>query len=146
MFIFTWSSVFVGSMYFQCFCGFNVCFPWIVIHFRRFLFDVRPGRLKWGALECRKWRPAGCSSHSARSSTGRWFTWAADISLKSWLVGWLVRGLPSSKHTKSYWKLPFSSWISPLKWWFSTVMLVYQRVYYPIYWGFWFNLIGASRS
>ena len=25
------------------------------------------------------------------------------------------------------WKWPFSSWIYPLKWWFSIVMLVYQR-------------------
>ena len=34
----------------------------------------------------------------------------------------------SGKHTKSYWKWPSrNSWFTHLKWWFSIVMLVYQR-------------------
>ena len=37
--------------------------------------------------------------------------------------------IPSGKHTKSYWKLPFIySWFTHEKWWFSMFMLVYQRV------------------
>ena len=37
------------------------------------------------------------------------------------------------KHTKGYWKLPFSSWIYPLiAWWFSIVMWLFTRGYSPI--------------
>ena len=39
----------------------------------------------------------------------------------------ILCGLPSGKHTKSYWKLSFIV-NSPKKMWFSIVMLVYQRV------------------
>ena len=36
--------------------------------------------------------------------------------------------LPSGKHTKSYWKWPSRNrWFTHFKWWFSIVMLVYQR-------------------
>ena len=36
--------------------------------------------------------------------------------------------LPSGNHTKSYWKWPMYSWFTYSRWWFSIVMLVYQRV------------------
>jgi hypothetical protein len=36
--------------------------------------------------------------------------------------------LPSGKHTKSYWKWAIYSGFTHWKWWFSIVMLVYQRV------------------
>ena len=41
----------------------------------------------------------------------------------------LTMDIPSGKRLHSYWKLPFSSLIYPLiAWWFSIVVLVYQRV------------------
>ena len=40
----------------------------------------------------------------------------------------LSDGIPSGKHTKSYWKWPFIVSFPIKKWWFSIVMLVYQRV------------------
>ena len=38
------------------------------------------------------------------------------------------------KHTKSYWKWPSqNSWFTHQKWWFSIVMLVYQRVFFVLF-------------
>ena len=41
---------------------------------------------------------------------------------------WDSMGLPTGKHTKNYWKYTICSWFTHKKWWFSIVLLVYQRV------------------
>ena len=43
---------------------------------------------------------------------------------------WAKFNLPSGKHTKNYWKHGHrNSWFTCWTWWFSIVMLVYQRVW-----------------
>ena len=43
--------------------------------------------------------------------------------------------LPSGKLTVCYWKWPIYSWFTYTKWWFSIVMLVYQRVLFYLFGG-----------
>jgi hypothetical protein len=47
---------------------------------------------------------------------------------------WHMLGLPSGKHTKNYGKSPFFHGKFHYKWWFSIVMLVYQRVSHLLGW------------
>ena len=42
----------------------------------------------------------------------------------------VILKVPSGKLLHGYWKMAIYSWFTHQKWWFSIVMLVYQRVYF----------------
>ena len=73
-----------------------------------------------------------CSNSSAWNKKAEMA--ATDQHGQDGMMGWQEIGmLPSGKHTKSYWKWWFSSWIFPLiAWWIFPVCYVnvYQRVRY----------------
>ena len=85
----------------------------------------------------------GCARSSSVRSSDWWRIHPGNLQCPGTAMGWIPFnmgihgiflgpkkwGLASGKHTKSYWKWTIYSWFAHQKWWFSIVLLIYQRVF-----------------